>query len=98
MLLWEICELEAAYPKLSDEEIKRKVLYIGYRPKIDPEWPASIRRLLQDCFSSSAERPSMEVVCTVLRYEINHLSGCDVVDVDLLDSARSAASARYIEP
>lgn len=89
--------MEASYPKLSDDEIKRKVLYMGYRPTIDPEWPAPIRRLLQDCFSTSAERPSMEVVCKVLRYEINHLSGSDVVDGDLLDSARSAASARYID-
>lgn len=97
MLLWEICEMATSYPKLSDEEVKRKVLYMGYRPRINPEWPASIRRLLEDCFSTSAQRPSMEVVCTVLRYEINHLSGCDLVDGDLLESARSAASARYID-
>lgn len=97
ILLWQIIEMETPYEKLHDDAIERKVIHLGFRPKIDPQWPPSIRRLLQDCFASSPRRPSMEVVCAVLRHEINQLSGKNVVDdEDLMDSARSAMSARYI--
>ncbi len=89
--------MEMPYNKLSDEAIERKVIHMGYRPRINPQWPASIRRLLQDCFASSPRRPSMEVICSVLRHEINQLSDKELVnDDDLMDSARSAMSARYI--
>jgi hypothetical protein len=91
--------MEMPYEKLRDEAIERKVIQMGYRPKIDPQWPASIRRLLQDCFASSPRRPAMEVICDVLRHEITQLSDKDMVDdEDLIESARSARSARYITP
>lgn len=99
ILLWEICAMETPYGKLNDEAIERKVVHLGARPKIDPLWPDSIRRLLQDCFASSPRRPEMEVVVAVLRHEITQLSDKELVDdEDLLDSARSAKSARYITP
>ena len=91
-----VCKLEMPYFGVPDELIERKVVYTGLRPKIDPKWPNSIRRLLQDCFAMSPRRPKMEVVCEVLRHEINQLSDKKLVDEDVLDSARSAMSARYI--
>lgn len=91
--------MEMPYEKLNDEAIERKVIHMGYRPRINPQWPASIRRLLQDCFASSPRRPSMEVVCSILRHEINQLADKKLVnDEDLVDSARSAVSARHIPP
>jgi len=91
-------EMETPYDKLGDDAIYRKVVDVGFRPKLDPKWPASIRRLLEDCFASSPRRPAMDTIGTVLRYEIKLLSENDVLDDDdLLDSARSALSARYIE-
>lgn len=97
VVLWQILEMEVPYGKLHDEAIQRKVIDLGYRPRIDPQWPQSIRRLLQDCFASSPRRPSMDVVCSVLRREINLLSDEDLIDAEeLMDSARSAMSARYI--
>mmetsp|Transcript_86180 Transcript_86180/g.239886 ORF Transcript_86180/g.239886 Transcript_86180/m.239886 type:complete len:428 (+) Transcript_86180:146-1429(+) len=99
ILLWQICQMEMPYEKLSDGAIERKVIQLGYRPKIDPQWPASLRRLLQDCFASSPRRPAMQVVCDVLRHEIKQLSDKDMVDdEDFIESARSARSARYITP
>jgi hypothetical protein len=87
-------EMEAPYARLDDYAIQRKVVDLGFRPKIDPQWPASIRRLLQDCFASSPRRPSMDMICTVLRHEISQLSDHKLIDdEELLDSARSALSA-----
>jgi len=97
ILLWQIIEMEKPFGKLNDHAIERKVVHLGYRPKIDPQWPSSIRRLLQDCFASSPRRPTMDVASTVLRHEINLLSDKDLVgDEDLMESDRSAMSARYV--
>mmetsp|Transcript_24835 Transcript_24835/g.71233 ORF Transcript_24835/g.71233 Transcript_24835/m.71233 type:complete len:434 (-) Transcript_24835:20-1321(-) len=100
ILLWEIMEMGMPYGKLTEDMIERKVIHLGFRPKIDPQWPPAIRRLLQDCFASSPRRPSMDVVSDVLKHEIRQLSDKDLLDdedaMDFVDSARSAMSARYI--
>jgi hypothetical protein len=96
MLTWEICSLETPYEGMSDDMIERKVVHCGYRPKICAKWPAPLRRLMQDCFASAPRRPQMEVACDVLGKEINKLSPDEkLVDEDVLESARSAMSARH---
>jgi hypothetical protein len=95
-MLWQILKLDMPYEGLSDEMVERKVVHCGFRPKIDPKWPNAARRLLQDCFASNPRRPNMDVVCEVLRREINQLSNKKLVDEDVVDSARSAMSARFI--
>ena len=98
ILLWQVCALETPYPILSDEAIMRKVIHMNFRPKISDQWPVSIRKLLEDCFARPNSRPDMAVICTVLRHEIKQLSDATFVDEeDLLDSARSRLSARYIK-
>jgi serine/threonine protein kinase len=96
ILLWQIAKLDMPYAGISDEMIERKVVHCGFRPKIDPKWPNAVRRLLQDCFASNPRRPKMDVVCEVLRREINQLSDKKLVDEEVMDSARSAMSARFI--
>lgn len=95
IILWQICKLELPYKESTDDQVERKVVHCGYRPKIDPQWPNSVRRLLQDCFASNPRRPQMDVVCDVLRREISELSNKKLVDEDVVDSGRSAVSARY---
>ena len=96
VLLWEICATEQPYRSMSDAMVERKVINCGVRPKIDPKWPNPVRRLLQDCFASNPRRPTMSVICDVLRGEIKSLSGKAMIDdADELESARSALSARY---
>jgi hypothetical protein len=97
ILLWQICSMELPYGHISDEMVERKVVHCGFRPKIDLKWPNAVRRLLQDCFSSNPRRPHMDVVCGVLRHEINELSDKKLVDEDVVDSARSAQSLRYYD-
>lgn len=97
IVLWQICKLEAPFDKLSEEAIERKVVHLGFRPKIDAHWSNALRRLLHDCFASSPRRPPMCVVCDVLRHEIRHLSDNELLkEDDFLDSTRSAMSLRYI--
>lgn len=96
ILLWQIIKLEMPYGGVSDDVIERKVVHCGFRPKIDPKWSNALRRLLQDCYASNPRRPSMDVICDVLKREIKELWGKKLVDEDdVIDSARSAMSARY---
>jgi hypothetical protein len=74
--------------------IEYKVCHLGLRPKINPAWPSAIKRLLQDCYGSQPRRPAMDVVSTVLCREVNSLAGKKLVDEGLMDSSRSAISAR----
>jgi serine/threonine protein kinase len=95
VLLWEMIALKDPYEGLSDQAVERKVIYAGHRPKIDPQWSNGLRRLMHDCFASSPRRPHMDLVCDVLRQEINKLSDKKLVDAEVVDSARSAMSARH---
>ena len=95
VLLWQIIAMKTPYEGLSDQAVERKVLYAGYRPKIDPHWSNALRRLMHDCFASSPRRPHMDHVCDVLRQERNELSDKKLVDEEVVDSARSAMSARF---
>eukprot|EP00980_Cylindrotheca_fusiformis_P025063 scaffold12982_cov129-Cylindrotheca_fusiformis.AAC.11 len=90
----EMLALEMPYAGLSNEDVERKVVYCGGRPKIEGHWPNAIRRLLQDCFASAPRRPHMTTVCDILRKEIAELGGKKLVDEDIMDSARSAMSVR----
>ena len=94
ILLWQILALADPYPNMSSGVIEYKVCHLGLRPKIDPTWSNAIRRLLQDCFAGQPRRPTMDVVCSVLRREVNSLSDKKLVDDGILDSSRSAISAR----
>lgn len=89
--------MEEPYAELSDEMVESHVVQWGKRPKIDPKWPNSLRRLMQDCFASNPRRPQMEVVCDVLRHEINELSDQKLVDEGVVNSNRSVMSLQYIQ-
>ena len=95
ILLWQIMSLKTPYGDAPGAVVERKVLYCGTRPPIDQTWPSPLCRILKDMFASNPRRPQMDVVCDVLRQEINKLSDKKLVDGDVLDSARSAMSARY---
>ena len=69
-----MCALQVPYEDTSENDIERKVIMGGVRPKIDPSWPNPIRRLLQDLFASKHRRPKMDVVCDVLMKEVQKLS------------------------
>ena len=66
--------LKVPYDDTSEDDIERKVIMGGVRPKIDPSWPSPTRRLLQDIFATKHRRPKMDVVCDVLMKEISKLS------------------------
>lgn len=96
ILLWQILSLEEPYGRMPSARIEYSVCNLGLRPKIEPSWSNALRRLLQDCFAGQPRRPSMEVGCSVLRREVNSLGGKKLVDEGLIDSSRSAMSARAL--
>ena len=95
ILLWQIMSLKKPYGDAPGAVVERKVVYCGTRPPIDQTWPGPLCRLLKDMFASNPRRPQMEVVCDVLRQEINKLSDKKLMDGEVLESGRSAMSARY---
>ena len=103
ILLWEICAMKVPYDDTCEDDIERKVVMAGVRPKIDQSWPAPIRKLLHDLFASKHRRPKMDVVCDVLMKEINKLAHKHLVDSVASssgivgESARSALSDRYFD-
>lgn len=94
ILLWQILSLEDPYGKMTEARIEYSVANLGLRPKINPSWSNALCLLLQDCFADPKRRPPMEVACSVLRREVNSLGGKKLMDEDLMDSSRSAMSAR----
>jgi serine/threonine protein kinase len=96
ILLWQILSLEEPYSKMKSGPIEYNVCKLGLRPKIEPSWSNALRRLLQDCFAAQPRRPSMEVACSVLRREVNSLDGKKLMEEGLIDSTKSAMSARSL--
>jgi serine/threonine protein kinase len=96
VLLWQCLSLKEPYEGKNDDTIERLVLFAGQRPKIDPHWPAEIRRLLQNCFASNPRRPHMDKVCDILKKEICKVSDKKVFEqeISIGVSARSALSVR----
>lgn len=95
ILLWQMCKMNMPFDGMTGDEVERKVVHCGVRPKIDPKWPNSLRQLLHDCFASSPRRPTMDAVCDVLIHEIKQLSGKKLLGEEVVNSVRSAMSARY---
>lgn len=75
MLLWEICALDRPFNSIHTVEAFHDVVVLcGKRPslKTDPLWPASLKRLMSQCWDTDpAERPTMgqvkSLLCNVLR-------------------------------
>ncbi|KAG7349394.1 serine/threonine protein kinase [Nitzschia inconspicua] len=98
ILLWQIMSLETPYGKLHGGKIEYSVCHLGLRPKLDPSWPPSVLKLLEDCFARNPpRRPSMEVICTLLQREANSLADKKIRDEEWMDKSKTAQSERYFE-
>jgi serine/threonine protein kinase len=97
ILLWQILSLEVPYGKLHGGKIEYSVCHLGLRPPIDSSWSKTLRKLLEDCFAGQPRRPSMEVVCTVLRREANSLADKKLRDAEWMDASKTAMSERYFD-
>ncbi len=95
VLLWQHLSLETPYDRMHGGKIEYAVTHLGLRPKIDPTWPEVLRKLLEDCFAGPPRRPSMEVICAVLRREANALADKKLRDAEWMDASKTALSARY---
>lgn len=72
ILFWELCALEKAFGRMSQEEHKEKVIRSNERPPILPQWKTKIANLLQMCWvRNPRERINAEDLYTNLREQVD---------------------------
>ena len=72
ILFWELCALEKAFGRMSQEEHKERAIYNNDRPPIKKEWKPSISALLEKCWKRNPrERISAADLYQKLRHEVN---------------------------
>ncbi|CAJ1946234.1 unnamed protein product [Cylindrotheca closterium] len=72
ILFWELCALEKAFGRMSQEEHKERAIYNDDRPPIKKEWKPEISALLQKCWKRNPrERIDAADLYQKLRHEVN---------------------------
>lgn len=83
ILFWELCALEKAFGKLSQDEHKETVIKGGERPPLKREWKTAIQYILQNCWKRNPrERTNAKDLYKQLRDQVNlyYEDGFDMVD------------------
>jgi len=72
ILFWELCALEKAFGRMSQEEHKERAIYNSDRPPIKKEWKPAISALLEKCWKRNPrERIGAADLYQKLRHEVN---------------------------
>mmetsp|Transcript_32368 Transcript_32368/g.78673 ORF Transcript_32368/g.78673 Transcript_32368/m.78673 type:complete len:385 (+) Transcript_32368:148-1302(+) len=72
ILFWELCALEKAFGRMSQEEHKERAIYNNDRPPIKKEWKPTISALLEKCWiRNPRERIGAADLYQNLRHEVN---------------------------
>ena len=72
ILFWELCALEKAYGKLSQEEHKRTVIQGMDRPPLKREWRPEICSILENCWKRNPrERMNAKDLYKQLKEQVN---------------------------
>ena len=81
ILLYEILALKPAFPHAKKGcDFVNKVVKGGMRPHIRRRWPPLTKQVLQKSWSASQEeRPSMEMICTMIKHDLEALKDADIV-------------------
>lgn len=75
IILWQLLSLAKPYESFSYTMFQEYVVIGGFRPKIDPSWPKSLRLLMEKCWSTDIKkRPKPEELVTVVQDEISKSS------------------------
>jgi len=56
LMLWELISLQPLFPTIKGKEELTQYVLAGYRPPIDPEWPESLKELLQLCWHQDPDK------------------------------------------
>jgi len=95
ILAWQILDLSTPFENFNMTMFDKKVVRGGFRPKLDPKWPANISKLLaQSWHSQISERPTMERVVSALRDEINSKSDEEVNE--FMDASRRSEMSQHV--
>lgn len=73
ILFWQMLQLETPFESYTTvTKFHERVVHKGVRPKLDPEWPNTLHRLLKRGWDARLERrPSMSSIVCLLRTEMN---------------------------
>ena len=76
IVLWQLVALERLYPGVSSTQmLEADVMAKGLRPKVDKDWPDSLKRMLSNMWSEDPEdRPSARQVGIILKREVAAIS------------------------
>ena len=94
IVLWQILSCDQPYQKYSIRMLEDYVMKQGYRPKVNPKWRKTCKKLVVDCWDPKAvKRPNLEKVMEILRDEVyTLLDNDDASDLDMDASTKSRGS------
>jgi serine/threonine protein kinase len=83
ILFWELCALEKAFGKMSQEEHKERAIHANDRPPIKREWKPAVAKLLEKCWKRKpGERINAPDLYKQLREQVDiyYEDGFETVD------------------
>jgi len=87
---YEMMSLVEAYASYSRVEHYKNVVSEGKRPKLPSSWPTATKDFLQLCWHQEPrQRPSFNVICSLIKGELPEDMSCNRVDELMLCSERS---------
>lgn len=90
MLLWHVFANEPPFITYSCKMHDELVVHKGYRPSVDPKWPATFGDLMKGCWSNNpSKRPDFSYITELLAEETLKLNPDEVCCLDLDISRRS---------
>lgn len=90
ILMWQILKLQTPFEGYTLSMMAKKVVSGGTRPKCDPKWSQQIRGLIQSGWGAPKNRPTMEEVIEVLRWEMNRYTTTKRSSFNDLDASRKS--------
>lgn len=90
MLLWHVFANEPPFITYSCKMHDELVVHKGYRPSVDPTWPATFGDLMKECWSNNpSKRPDFSYITEILAEETLKLNPDEECCLDLDISRRS---------
>lgn len=75
ILLWELLTLKNPYGEMKPSQIANEVTEKGLRPTVPPSTPLQLSKLIQNCWATSEDRPSIKYIVHQLQLPEYHFAG-----------------------
>jgi serine/threonine protein kinase len=93
IVMWQLVALDRLYPGVSSTQmLEADVMAKGMRPKVQPDWPESLKRMLTNMWSEDPEdRPTARNVSIMIKREIAAVA--EEIDEKASNNAESSRPA-----